>query len=441
MSSTHRDRLARGSFWNVGGVAIQMLGAMLAGIAAARILGPVQFGALGIARTTLTLLNTLAGVNLGMATSRAVADVRSTDPDRAGRLIGLLLNVTTIASALAAAACLLLASPIARRAGAPELAIPIAVSTIAIVFMTAGGVQVGALQGFEAFGRAGRLIAFEGLLIAMFMVIGAWLGGVTGAVGGIVAATICSFAVKRYVLLAACRARGVTIRHRGVRAELPILWKLVLPVVIHGLAHVAFEWVARLLLARGPNGLAEVGVFVAANAWGAAVLMIPIQVAKPAMPILTNLRAAGDDEGFRRLLRDTMLTAFGFAVLSAAPLVLLAPWIMRAYGPAFAGGVRVLQIIALSSVAAAISSSLRSALLATGNIWKDTAQSILWGVTLLSVFLALREHGAIALAAAYLAAYAVSASLQAVMARFVILRSRPAAALEEDDPVVSSSLP
>jgi len=430
-----RARLARGSFWNVAGLGVQLGSGMVASIFAARLLGPAKFGELGIARTTLTLVMVFAGVNLGAATSRAVAEARNVDPDRAGRIIGLLFNTTLIASGVATALLLALASPIAKFLGASEVAKPVAISAIAIVFVAAGNVQIGALQGFEAFGRAGRLIAIEGMLHGLLLIAGAWRWGVAGAVAGLVAAHAIGFAFKRWALLDACRHLGIVIRHRGVLSELPIVWGLLIPVVLQALIHQSFEWTARMTLARGPNGLAEAGVFAAANAWGAAVLLVPIQVAKPAMPILTNLLASGDDRGFRRLLRDTMFTTSGFAVLAAAPLVLLAPWIMRAYGASFANASNVIRIVALSSIVSAIWWSLRSALLATGNIWKQTFQSLVWGAALMTTFYFTRSHGAIALAGSYVVAYLAAAATQAVWTRHAIADTHRMVPLDETDPM------
>jgi O-antigen/teichoic acid export membrane protein len=435
MASSPRARLAVGSFWNVAGLGIQMFAGMLASIVAARALGAAQFGELGIARTTLTLVTILAGVNLGAAAARAIADLRAGDLERTGRVIGFFLNVSMIGSLVATLLCLALAKPIAAQLGHAGLAGPIALSAIAIVFIANGVVLIGALQGFESFRAAGYLTAFEGVLTGTGLAAGAWIAGVNGAIAGLVLAFVIGYVVKRYVVLEACRRRGIVVRYRGLSAERPLLWALVVPIVLQGLLVHAFEWLARLALARGPNGFAEAGIFAAANSWAASIALIPMQVNKPAMPILTNLLAARDTAGFRRLLRDTMFTTFGFALLAAVPLALLAPWIMRAYGPAFASGARVLQLIALASVVAAICWSLRSALLATGNIWKQTAQSVLWGITLMAVFLLTREHGAIALACAYIAAYIVAAAAQAVMTHFAMRATADAPPIPEPDPI------
>jgi O-antigen/teichoic acid export membrane protein len=418
-----RARLALGSFWTVAGTGIHMAAGMLAGIVAARMLGAIRFGELGIARTAMTTFTLLAGSNLGFATARAVSALRAVDAERAGRVIGLLFNVCMIVSAVVTVACVLLSGTIARALGAPELAAPLAVSALFVVFASVTAVQIGTLIGFEAFSAAGWQIALEGLLIGAFMIAGAHFGGVLGAMIGTVAAGAVSFAIKGREIARVCREHRVTIRHRGVASELPIIRTLVIPSVILGISAQPFAFLGRALLARSPNGMAEVAVFAAAFPWGAAALMIPSQIARPAMPILSNLLATGERSGFRRLLRDTLLASAGAAALVAVPAMVLSPWIMRAYGAGFGRGAMVLVLIAISSLAGSVSAALRAALVATGNVWSQAGQSVAWGVTLVGVFLLMRSRGAVALGAAYIAAFGVTLVLQVLLTRSAVARA------------------
>jgi O-antigen/teichoic acid export membrane protein len=427
-----RARLALGSFWTVAGTGIHMAAGMVAGIFAARILGAIRFGELGIARTAMTTFTLLAGSNLGFATARAVSALRAVDAERAGRVIGLLFNVCAVVSAVVTVACVLLSGTIARELGAPDLTAPLAASALFVVFASMTAVQIGTLIGFEAFSAAGRQIALEGLLIGASMIAGAHFGGVLGAMIGTVAAGAVSFVVKGRVIARVCREHRVTIRHRGVASELPIIRSLVIPSVILGISAQPFALLGRALLARSPNGMAEVAVFAAAYPWGAAALMLPSQIARPAMPILSNLLAAGEKAGFRRLLRDTLLASAGAAALVAVPAMVLSPWIMRAYGVGFGRGAIVLVLIAISSLAGSVSAALRAALVATGNVWSQAAQSVAWGVTLVGVFLLLRSRGAVALGAAYIAAFGVTLVLQVLLTRSAVARAAISSTLGAD---------
>ena len=413
-----RAQLARGTIWTMAGTGGHLAAGVIASVAAARILGPLRFGELAITRTTLFTIMLLAGASIGVATSRAVASMAGSDPERAGRVIGLLFNAVLATSIVATLICIVLAAPIARLVGAPQLATVLAVSAPYIIFTSLSAVQTGALTGLHAFEAAGSMLAFEGVLTGALLISAAYAGGIIGAVAAMVAASAIAFLARGRILAAVGRRHGVVVRHRGVAAELPLIRTLVIPSVLFGLGAQPFAWFARMMLAHGDHGLVEIGIFSAAYSWGASVLTIPAQVTRPAMPILTSLFAKGATADFRRLLRDTLLFVFGTATLVALPIMLLAPWIMRAYGKQFESGALVLVVVAASSLLASLSGALRSALVAVGKVWGQAMQSLLWGVTLVVAFTLLRVHGAIGLAAAYAIAFAASLAAQAVLTVF-----------------------
>jgi len=408
-----RARLARGSLWTITGTGIQYVTAMLASIAVARLLGPVHFGELGLARSTIVVFTLLAGASIAMATARTVAGMRSVDRNRAGRVIGLLISLCMIAGVIATLLAVLLAPTIAAHVGAPQLTIPIAIGALLISLTVGGQVMQGALSGLEAFGRASRLLALEGVLNALLMTGGAWLRGVTGAMIGLVVAAAIVFVARQIALVTTCREQSIPIHYRRTLSELAVMRSFVGPAVLSGLCMPPFEWLARAVLARQANGLAEVGVFGAAYAWAAAVLMVPSQMSRPAMAIMTNLLAEGNVQEFRGLRRDTLFTSIVAAALAAVPIIVLAPWIMRAYGAAFGRGTFVLVIAVSGAVIGAASWALRASLLAAGSVWMQCLQSLATGVTLIAVFWFTRAHGAIALAVAYAAAWSVSVIIQA----------------------------
>jgi O-antigen/teichoic acid export membrane protein len=350
-----------------------------------------------------------------VATSRAVAGLRQTEPERAGRVIGLLLNLGLITSLAAMLLAIAFAEPIARYFGAPQLAHVFTVSAPYIVFASVSAVQIGALNGLEAFAPAATLLAIEGVLTGVIIAAAASVGGVAGAVAAIVAAAAVACVARGCLLATTCRAQRIAIRRRDVSAEIPFVRSLVFPSLAFALSAHPFPWLARGILARGPHGLVEIAVFAAAHSWGSAVLVIPQQITRPAMPILTSLLTTGRKGEFRRLLRHTLLLAAGTAAAVAAALMLLAPQIMRSYGPQFATGAIVLAIVAGSSIIDATSAALRAALVAAGHVWGQALQAIVWGITLVMTFYAFRQHGAIALAAAHGAASAVALGVQTMM--------------------------
>ena len=93
-----RGRLARGAFWSMTGTVVaQGMGAVSA-IAVARILKTSGYGELGIVQSTLSMFGIFAGLSLGYTSNKHTAEFRESDPDRAGRIIGLATLVALVSS-------------------------------------------------------------------------------------------------------------------------------------------------------------------------------------------------------------------------------------------------------------------------------------------------------------------------------------------------------
>src|SRR5438552_3580403 len=407
-SESLQYRLARGTAWTIVGTVMQQLCAVLASIGAARILGKIGFGELGITRSTMATFGVLAGSGLGLATTRYVAELRTANPARAGTIIGLFFRVAAISSGAGSLLCILASQPLAKHAlHAPALAWPLALSGLLVLFNTIGGVQLGVLTGLESFRLAAFAIAFDGCATASGILLGARYAAVIGAIAGSVIASALSMLLRQWLMSTECRRASLAIGRGGFRTELPILWSFIVPSILLGVSTQPFEWLGRVLLTRQPNGLAEVGVLTAAYSWGQIVLFIPTQVTGPALPILTNILGMRNMSAFRRLLRHTLLLAIASGVATALVMVLASKWIMRAYGKEFVQGWLILSIFAGAYAIASLSSVFRAALLASGHAWVQNGQALIWGAALLLAFLALRELGSLGLAAAYAIAFGV----------------------------------
>jgi O-antigen/teichoic acid export membrane protein len=405
------------------GNGVQQAFAMLASIGIARVLGKVGFGEYGAIRSTTVVFGILAGAGLGLTATHYVAHLRSTDPVRAGRVIRMLMTVAWITTLLAAALCAGLARPISGQVmHSAHLAVPLAISALALVLSTVGGVQAGILAGCEDFRALATILIIEGFGSAVLTVGGAVTGGVTGAILGFVAGTAVGFVLRARAVRLACRRAGIPIP--SMRAfdagELSILRSFVLPATLVSVAAQPAEWAARMLLVGTPDGMAQLGIFSAAYTWAYVVQFVPNQVAGTAMPILSNVLATGDRRTFRRMLASTTGLVFAVAAAIAIPLALLSRWIMSFYGPAFRAGSEVLVIIVLAYALGAVSSVLRFSGLSAGRAWLQFVVTGLWAVTLPVAFIALGSSGAKGLALSYGVAFIVGGVLQLLAAWYMV---------------------
>lgn len=403
-----RSRVAKGSAWSMFGTIALQLSAMATAIITARLLGKSGFGELGVVRSTVMTFGVLAGTGLGLATTRLVAEFRTTDPPRAGRLIGLLLNTALGLSAVATIACALMSFPIAAHImKAPWLSGALRIGALLLFLNTISGVQIGVLSGLEDFRSAAMLALGESILTGISAIAGAFYFGLAGAVAGSVIGASVAFPFKQRIVLHGCRDAGITISYRGVSPEFPAIWHYMVPAILLGISSQPFEWFARVHLARQLNGFGELGMFTAAYAWGQVVQLLPGQVMAPSMPILATLYAKGDRAGFVRMTRTVGLFTLACSLGVALPLIVSSKWIMRAYGSTFTNGWRVLALVALAAAVAGLSATFRAVLIATGRVWSQNLQVLIWSSSLLAAFLLLSPWGALGLACSYLAAFSI----------------------------------
>jgi O-antigen/teichoic acid export membrane protein len=396
---------------------------MVGSILAARILGKGGFGQLNLVRSTVLMFGAVAGAGLSMAATKYVAEFRDLDPLRAGRLIGLLSNAALAASSLACLACWVFAQNLAVWLFAdPGLAVALRAGSMLLIANALAGVQLGALAGLEAFRAYARLIALESVLGLFFVPMGAWSFGVTGAVSSSVLAAFLVLPIKQASLNQHCRAAGIAVVRRHQWGEWLTLWDFALPSMLLSLSLQPFEWLARVMLTRQPQGFVQLGLFAAAFSWGNVVALLPSQVTGPSLPILSNLFAAGHREAFLTLLRRVAIVIVGLSACVAVPMTLFPRPIMAAYGPGFVSGWPVLLVVLAAYSIAPLSGLFRSILASTGRMWWQLGHSVIWGGTLLAAFSLLAERGALGLAFSYLAAFAVVVCTQGLSAWLALRR-------------------
>ena len=96
-SSPLYRRFAKGVMWSFIGAVISQSLTLLASIPVARMLGANGYGELGIIQSTLAMFALFAGTSLGFTATKYVSELEETNPERAGKLIGLTYDTAIIA--------------------------------------------------------------------------------------------------------------------------------------------------------------------------------------------------------------------------------------------------------------------------------------------------------------------------------------------------------
>ena len=408
-----RGRVMHGAFWTLLGSTLSQGAGVLGSILSARILGKVGFGELGIIRSTVLMFGVLAGTGLGMASTKYVAEFRLNDPAKAGRMIGLLLNAGVILGGSVTLVCLFLSAPLADSVmHAPHLAGALQIGCLLLLLTTLNGVQLGVVCGFEAFRTQSRVIVLDGMFNLLLVPAGAFVYGVAGAVGGSVLAALLGFMVKQQAMNKECRRSAIHVVHRHVSAEFPALWRFVLPAILLGVSIQPFEWLARIMLVQQPNGYAELGIFTAVVAWAQLILFLPGQVSGPIMPIMANLLADGQVARLKKVILSSQGLISVVTVMTAVPLAIFAPYILRAYGPDFITGSLTLWTMIGAYIICVPALITRSFFAAADRMWWQTIHTFIWGMILLAGCKFLIHYGGLGLAFSYLGAYVTLTVLQ-----------------------------
>src|SRR5208283_3682077 len=83
------SRLASGLLWSTSGGAASRVLALFTAVIVARIIGKTEFGELGIIQSTVGVFGLVAAFGMDTTTMKYVAEFRTKDPAKTGRIIKL----------------------------------------------------------------------------------------------------------------------------------------------------------------------------------------------------------------------------------------------------------------------------------------------------------------------------------------------------------------
>jgi O-antigen/teichoic acid export membrane protein len=419
------QRLARGAFWTLLGTIASRILSIPASVVLARWMGPSHYGELGIINNSVDLFIVFAGFGLGLTATKHVAELRSTDPKRAGRVLALS-TVTAGFTATITAIVLFVAAPYlaAHTLNAPQLTGSLRIGSLILLLAAINGAQQGALYGFEAFRTTAKIQAIVGLLNLPCSLIGYWLGGLNGVLWGMVACRGADWLLRRLALQEESRKSGVPMRLKGWTQELHVLWKYSVPALLSGVMVAPVNWVCAAMLVNQPKGYAQMGIYNAANQWYGALLFLPTVLGSGLLPLLSERMGNKDGHSSGKVLLF-MLRLNAVIVLPAALLgAAFSPWIMRLYGPAFEHGWPTLIAVLFTAAIFAVLIPVGDVIAASGRMWMGMVMNAGWAAVFIATTALLVHRGAFGLGIARLVAYIAHAAWTIAFAWLLIARAK-----------------
>jgi O-antigen/teichoic acid export membrane protein len=397
---------------------------LAASVITARLLGLEQFGQYGMIQSTVGMLGIFAGLGLGLTATKYVAEFRTRDPERAGRIIALGCAVAIVSGGLLTLGLLAYAPLLAAKTlNAPELADELRIASVLLFLNALNGAQTGALAGFEAFRAIARINILRGLIAFPVTVVAVLLWRLPGAIWALAVTAAVACVLSQVSLRRQCTALGIRTRLSTGWAERRVLWTFSTPAFLSGALVGPVTWAANTMLVNQQGGYAEMGMYSAANQWRYAISFIPGVLAQFALPLLSNLNGERDNPRYSRALRWNLMLTAAAATAVAAPVALAAPYIMRLYGNGFQQGSLVLTISAATAVIGSVNGVVGTAILSAGSVWVGFAFNGMWAAVLLAgCYRFIPTNLALGLAGSMLGAYVAHTLWQAVYLRHFLTR-------------------
>jgi O-antigen/teichoic acid export membrane protein len=379
--------------------------ALIAVLIVARTLGSSRFGGYSAVMATIVVFQGFATLGMGVAVSKLIAALRTTDAAAARRHATLALKLATVAavglSVILLAVAPWLASQVLTES---SLTTPLRISVVIMFFAALGGAQAGILSGLEAFRGLSLVSVTRGMVGAIATVAGATIAGLNGAIAGLAVGEMAATALGQVQLRREFGYLGMGSVGRATPAERSALIRLTLPVLVAGAAIAISLWGSQVLLARQPNGIRELGYYGLAYRWHLLVMFAPGAVAPVMLPIFVNMHSQTDHLGFDRLWRINLVGTLGVVVPSAAIVGLVSPRLVSAAGPSFGGAVPVLIILVAAAIPTALNNVLSQAALGLDRVGEWLVSDLVLAAVLFgAAVLLVPRFGAAGLGLAYLA--------------------------------------
>jgi O-antigen/teichoic acid export membrane protein len=375
----------------------------------ARLLGQAGYGEFALIQSTLGMAGTFAVFGLGVTGSRYVSQLQRTEPERAGRIIGMTITCALL-TGIVFSSILFTAAPwlCGTVAHAARLTLSVRLGCGIVLFTALDSAQCGVLYGFESFRLLTRTSAIKALISIPVLAAGIILGGLNGAVLGLGTTAAVGCLINRAVIRDQCRLRGIKIIYSVAASERQILWAYSFPALVSAIAATPAMWLANMILVRTTSGYLELGLFNAANQWRVALAYIPATFSQFALPILSSIDRS-------RLHGRTVLMSLVWVTGATGVVAIIGGvfgrQLLALFGRSFTVGTGLLSILLITAVISSSNAVLSTAAASSDRMWRVASCNGLWSFALIVAAGALvPRYRGLGLASAVLIAEIISTS-------------------------------
>lgn len=363
-------RLLEGSLWAGVSTVFGQGSTLVANVAAARLLSREAFGAYAGALGMVQLGSTVLLLGLSYTAAKYVAELRETERERAGRVLGTCLTLVWAIGLAGGVGLVLGGSSIAARVfGRPEMARLLRLAAPALALGPGNLCITSILAGLSSFRSIGRLGIWSGVSYLVLVLAGLLVGGEAGGVVGMAAAAAVQAGLGMGFLMLESKRQRVPLRLGLADVDRSIWVRFGLPGALSSLTAAPAIWSIQAAIIRQPNGLTELGGYLAASNLMVAVLLLPNIVNSVGAAMLNERRGAGDAGGFQRLFRDNVRVTVLSVLGGLAVVGFGGPLLLTIFGRGFRGSYPVLLILLAATLPEGLTISLNQLLQARAKLW------------------------------------------------------------------------
>jgi len=401
-----RDRLIKGTALNLIAMTFNQGSTLIVNIIVARILMKQSFGEYAMVQGTLLTVAALSQLATGYTASKYIAEYRSSDPDRAGRIMGLCALVSAVMAGVGAVLLIAIAPWLASSMlKAPHLAFALMIGSGFIFFSSINGYQTGGLSGLEAYRSLAKAGVISGIVAVVAISFGAWWGGLNGALIGLSTSALVRCAIHHSWLRLESEARGITSQARGsLRQEKTIILRFALPAAIAGCYMMPMMWLANSFLVRQPGGYGEMALYAAANNFRILGLFLPNVINNVGLSVLNNEKSKGDMTHYNRVFRSNVLYIFFVSLGSVLVIGIFGRLLLQLFGKEFGAGHVLLWLLLVASIFESVTIALYQYVQSQAQIWLSFFSITVPRDTFLVVaaYYLVQSYGGAGLAVAYM---------------------------------------
>lgn len=439
-SGSLRARFQRGIGWNVAGAILNNGANFLTNIAIANLLGREIFGEYGMIQSTLMTFVGIAQAAGGITATKYVAEFRSSDKEKAGRVLGLCSATTAVTGVIATLLILISAPSLASTTlKAAVLVRPLQIAAAVVFFTVVNAYQMGALAGLESYREWAIANGLQGPIQLGICSLSAWRWGLHGAMAGLLATSAVRWLILHVALKKEANRQGIIPRYAGLWRERTILFRFALPAALSSLSAAPAIWLGNTFLVRQTGGYSQLALFSAALNLKNVVMFLPLLLNNVGMSLLNNQRGQNSHLKYRRVFWINMFFTGGAAGAGALFVGIFGKQLLRLYGKSFPEGQHILSLLLFVAVIEAIAMAFYQVVQSEEKMWWS-----LFGIMLprditlaMTAYWFTPSQGALGLGLAYLVSWLLCSAVVVSSAFWIGVTPRAAKPLMVSVPLAS----